>query len=286
MLRRLSMSMVVTLSGALAFGPGLSQAELPPGLEGGHPEWVENFVLQTTTHKGIQALGPLRFSAPSLEAEIECSVQFFGAQWNEGSPTIGHGQVLGWAGQGDATANGTSPTRECKFKKSAATGEAWITDELPLVQTGTVGERAEPLTVPWNMELRCGERAVEAIPILRTGAPTGAAPFVGCRTEAEELAVAEKEETGDAGCYAASVPPGCVKITIVQPALGVEALFVGTLRPAVLNGFGNGLNATTLKYEGATSGRLRMSSSPAATLTVTGAQRLAGYGSYELLQVR
>ena len=282
MARRPFVITLVLALAALALTPVGAQATV----EEGHPELYDNFVHITATHRGAEGFGPIKLVSPAMETEIECNAQFFGAAWNEGTPVQGHGEILGWTAQGDASNTGTELNRECKFKKGTAVVEAWVTDEPPLTQTGTLGKRGEPLTVPWNMEWRCGERAEETTAITLIGRPNGSAAVTGCKTESEEKNEIEAEESGRTGCYASPVPAGCMKMTVIQPSLGLETVYEGTMRPSYANGFGSGLNPSSLRFEGATSGRLRLATSFATTMSFTGSWRWSGYSNYELIQAK
>lgn len=268
--------------------PNVVAAEIPvvtaTPLSEGHPEFFDNFVGLTSTHKGIVGWGPVKFASPNLETEIECLNYFFGGVWNEGSPSVGHGQILGWTGTGDATSTGTSLNRECKFKKGTAVVEAWMSDEPGIGNGGRTA--STKLTVPWNAELRCGGRAGEEVAILKIGIPNGAPSSTGCVSEAAEKIAVEKEETESRGCYESPVPEGCIKVSLVQPALGLEEEYEGTLRPAWTNGFGNGLNASTQAFEGATSGHLRLATTFATTATLSGQYKLIGYSASELIEIK
>ncbi len=229
--------------------------------------FYSNFVKLTTTHHGVVGWGPVKLSAPALETEIECIQVAFGSAWNEGTVPSGHGEILGFSASGNGTATGTGLSRECKFKKGTSSVEAWATDETSLA--GGPRTSATKLTVPWDIELRCGEREAEQVPIIRLGVPSGTTPTPACQSEAAEAAEITKEETERKGCYATTVPAGCVKVNVVQPSLGLETEFEGTLRPTAVNGFGSGLNASTWKFEGAKSGALHLST----TFTTKGRRR-------------
>ncbi len=281
MFRRVLLIGLVLALAVIAVAPTTANATI----EQGHPEWATNFVLQGSSHQGSVGLGQMKWSSAALETEITCFQQFLAATWNEGSPVVGHGQILAWQAQGDASNTGGETSRECKFKKGAATAEAWMTDEPTLTQTGTEGERGTPLTVPWNIQLRCGEREETQSAIVMIGWPTGAAPVNACYSEEEEAAQISAEETARKNCYATTVPAGCIKFNIVQPSLALEDVYEGSLRALYKNGSGSGLNPSRMKFEGAISGSLHLSSSFASTSSFTGEERFAGVG-FELKQVK
>ncbi len=262
------------------------------GLETGDPQLYDNF-RELKTPVGALGWGPITMTIPALETEVECLNLGFGSAWNEGSPSLGHGQVLGWSGAGNASKTGTELNRECKFKKGGSI-EAWISDEPALTQSGGVGEHTGPLSVPWNVELRCGEREETQVTIVKIGQPNGAAPTPGCESEATEVGEIKKEEEERRGCYATPVPAGCIKVNVVQPALGLETVFEGSVRARVLDGSGNGLNASRLRFEeyvrenptenGQNGGFLRLSTQFADKGHLVGEVKVSGLAGDELLQ--
>ncbi len=138
--------------------------------------------------------------------------------------------------------------------------------------------------------MSCGERAGEPTGIINIGIPN--ATFAvsptssGCKTEAEEKTAVEKEETERKGCYESPVPAGCIKVNVIQPALGLETVFEGSQHPSGTNGFGSGLNASAWSFEGAASGRLRLSTTFATTGTTTGGVHEIGFAASELMTVK
>ncbi len=276
--------MVETPGGTSPKSPA-DQFTYTPVLEGGELQLYDNFVKLGKAPVGVLGWGPIKLTAPALETEIECVNLAFGSAWNEGSPSLARGQVLGWSASGDASKTGTELNRECRFKKGGSV-EAWVSDEPALTRSGGVGEHTAPLSVPWNVELRCGEREETEVTIVKIGVPNGAAPSTGCESEPAELEATKKEEEERRGCYASPVPAGCIKVNIVQPALGLETVFEGSVGARVLDGSGNGLNASRLRVEGASSGRLRLSTAFATEATMTREVWVSGLGGNELLQAK
>ncbi len=283
MSKRQPIGLALVLTAGLVLAPATAQATI----EEGHPELFDNFAKLGATHIGGIGWGAFKYVSPALETEIECVNLAFGSEWNEGSPLVARGQILGWRAMGDASGTGTELNRECHFKKGTAQVEAWITDEPALVQTGTLGKRGTPLTVPWNVEVRCGEREEEAAAIVKIGTPTGSTPVTGCKSEEDETAEIEKEENERKGCYASPVPAGCIKVAVLQPSLALETVFEGSLRPTWRNGSGSGLNPSRWVLEGERSGRLRLSTGFATTGTASGTTRqVGGFRAIELLQLK
>ncbi len=271
---------VLAVVGGLMLVPTAAEATV----EQGHPELVINFVKNSGTHVGNIGWGPIKLNSPALSTEIECLNLGFGYAANEGSPLTAQGQILGWEASGDASKTGTELDRECHFKKGTAVVEAWATDEPVLEQTGTLGKRGTPLTVPWDVEARCGEREETDTAIIKIGTPVGAAVKNGCKTEEEEKTEIEAEETGRTGCYATTVPAGCIKVDIVQPSLALETDFQGSLRPKGKEGSAP-LSPSRWTFEGATSGNLRLTTAFATTGTTTGEVKETGFGT-ELVQLK
>jgi hypothetical protein len=152
-------------------------------------------------------------------------------------------------------------------------------------------------STPWNIEVACGIRqeGTEYVNVVRLGIPTAAfpgqqSPCPGTEpTIAEEQAeVAEykKQREEKKGCYASiPAPAGCVRMTAVEPANGLEVAFGGTLHLQQLNGSHNGLSATRWKLEGGTSGELQCEFPVACTASasLTGELRLLGYRELQLV---
>ena len=248
------------------------------------PQLYNNFVQMSTNQDGVVGWGPVKLTAPALETEVECLNEGFGGAWNGGSPHRGLGAVLGWGASGNAYRAGAEVNRECRFKKGGS-AEVWVTDEPALPSGGGASKRG-PLSVPWDVELRCGERAGEKVSVAVIGVPEGASAPAGCQPETAEAEEINKEEAGRTGCDASPVPPGCVKVNIVQPELGLETVFEGSVRTRVVNGFGNGLNPSHLKFEGATSGRLHLAGRFTTTGSMTGEIGVLGFGGRELIQAK
>jgi hypothetical protein len=248
----------------------------------GDPVFYSNAVRLTSAKVGFVAWGPLKFASAALGAEWECANIGFGSIENEGVPLIGRGQLLAWSADGDVSVSGGETRRSCQFKKTGVEGEpeAWITDE-PAVE----GVRKAPLSVPWNLQLTCIEReGVQAV-LVRIGIPNGAPATTGCRSEAEEATAIGKEEEERKGCYAATVPEGCVKLDMVAPSLGLEAVFEGTVLPRIVNGFATGLHPSVWELTGGLA-KLHMQGSYASTALASGAPKMVGFAGTQLIVAR
>jgi hypothetical protein len=244
-------------------------------LEGGHPEAYSNNV-KMTSKVSVVGHGPVHWSSEALGANIECIQIFWGDLNNEGVPLFGTGQILGWNAQGDATVGGAEIRRSCKFTKTGVEGEpeAWITDEPALETT-----HRTPPSVPWNMRYSCDEFEGTKRPLLKIGVPAGApAPSVGCTaTEAERAAEIEKEETERTGCYATTVPEGCISLTWVSPALGLEAVFQGSEQAVWRNPAFTGLHLANWELTGPQVGKLHLAGSFSTTATGSGGASEGGF---------
>ena len=129
---------------ALAAMPALLPASAAAQVEETYPELFNNFARMTAAHVGIVSWGPLKLSSPQEEAEVECVSLGFGSGWNGGSPSVGHGEVLGWSGGGDASSTGTELGARCKYNKGGNRFEAWVNDEPPLSE-GTPRSADRPM---------------------------------------------------------------------------------------------------------------------------------------------
>jgi hypothetical protein len=250
------------------------------------PEFFDNYVVMSASPVGVIGWGPLALTTPALPGtRVECVGLGFGGAWNVGTNSrMARAEVLGWGASGDATTRGTQATSSCKYEKGTQAAEAWVTAEAAPMEG-----RREPLSIPWQIELRCGEREEETAGIAKIGVPEGTTqkprPCNLPQTEAEEAKEVESEEAERKGCYASPVPSGCVKVDVVTPSLGLEEAFDGSLRARTLNGSGNGLHPSVVRLEGAISGRLRLSTEFADAATVVGQVNVDGFGG-ELIQLK
>jgi hypothetical protein len=152
------------------------------------------------------------------------------------------------------------------------------------------------LSTPWNVELSCGVREEEYVPIVEIGVPTSEFPRSGstpCPAEpspeaqAEEEAAYVKEREEKKGCYASNpAPEGCINMTWVGPGAGLEVAFGGTLWAKGVNGVKNGLSPSKWIFE-THGGELECESAGcAAGNTTTGEVKELGYSGVQLLQAR
>lgn len=257
----------------------------------------------------VFGMGVLTFETPevelepgvkSREVEIECVNLLFGSVYNEGTePPRAKGQIFEWWAMGHTPTsehNETSPL--CRFTYLGGPGgEAWVTAERPLnvvEQEGEVcllktkhelsqcpkkvgepgAERVitsvirevtrEPLTNPWNTQVVSNLHEGARENRLRIGVPT---------------------ESGKS-CEEIPAPPGCVRLTIIYPAINLQFPFEGYMEPVWENGVGNGLSPSTLEYKGESTGRLHVAGSLEAPLYAAGYDKILGAAGRELLTVK
>jgi sugar lactone lactonase YvrE len=252
------------------------------GIASGDPVFFSNNLQLSSATIGVVMWGVMKFASEALGAEWECVNFGFGSVRNEGEAPLGTGQIMQWAAQGDAKPDGTEARRSCKFKKAGVEGEpeAWITDEPALETT-----RKAPLSVPWNLSLDCVVREGARSPFMRIGIPSGVRLERVCKGEAEEGITLANEETERKGCYAATVPEGCVKLDMVAPSLGLEAVFEGTVLPRVVDGLTTGLRPSSLEFTGGLA-KLHLHGGFASTALASGASKIVGLAGEQLIWAR
>jgi len=289
----------LALFAGLAMAPSIAQATIKEG----HPELYENGKLvpgkENASHNFTgdiqQGYGEIALEAENLPEGVECVNVGFGSGWNEGSPLRAMGQILAW------DASGHTPTEE-HSKLSAncrpEAAKAYATDENFAAAEETEGKlilAKRALSTPWNVELTCGIREGAFQGIVKVGVPTSEFPLATkpCPTkanEAEETKEIEgysKEKTEKKGCYKTNpAPPGCIRVTIVEPGAGGEFAFGGTLHPQGVNGVHNGLTPTHWNFEGPNSGVLQCEFPEGCTAegTTFGEVKEVGYAGLQLIQ--
>ena len=245
-------------------------------LREGYPQLYDNFVKLMASPVGALGYGTLGLRTRSLE--IDCASVGFGSASNEGSPVpSGRGQILAFGGQAHEPSQAYQGCLKCAplEQEQHTCPEIRVSDE-PALSSGEHG----PLTTPWDLELRCGEREEEeGVPVVRIGVPEGSAPTTGCKSSAAEAAEIQSEEQQHKGCYASPAPPGCVKIALVSPPNGLEAVYEGSVTARVANGFGNGLNASRLRFRSIEPGRLHLAGNFEEAMEIGGEMRVSGEGN-------
>jgi hypothetical protein len=239
----------------------------------------------TVGYGGISLL-----QSPHPNSIVECMNIGFGAGWNEGTPTSGHGEILVWWASGHTpTEEHTELSSRCRFIYEGTTEtektspEAWATAEPPLhkfeaegivcrnksfealsqcpenterEQTLVIEElHREALTLPWNIQFT--ER--ESKPRVRIGLPDlckGKSPPEN--TELSKCPEASEREPSKSpeGCIVSATkhgpaPAGCVKVNIVTtPTLNLELPYEGYIEPLGTNGANNGLSPGSWEFQG------------------------------------
>jgi hypothetical protein len=293
---------------------GVAPLEIPivleSSLEQGHPELYENGKLgpEKATAQAQTGFGQLQFSSPQIGGIAECVVLGFGAGWNEGSPRRAIGQIFGWGAGGHIpapTATSGELTSSCRAASETNTPGSFMTDEgfirSEANEKGEVEPKRRRLSVPWNAEAVCGIREEVDSSIIRVGVPNGEFPRPtkpcppASTLEPEKVEAEEhlKEREEKKGCYATDpAPEGCLRLTVVVPAAGLEAAFGGTLWAHELNGAKNGLSASRWKLEGAEHSGALQCEFPAGcvsavdTAAATGELKDIGYKEIQLVTLR
>ncbi len=288
---------------ALLFGPSAAQAA--SGIESGHPELYENGTrVPGESEKDIQTgFGEIHLESAQLGSEgIECVNVGFGSGWNAGTaPTLrAVGQLLGWDASGHVPeGTHTKLSSSCRPETTGKAG-SYATDEgyVKSEENGSheVEASLRKLSVPWNVEVDCGDREESYTGIVKIGVPTSEFPVAAPKCpenletgQTEEEEAYTKERTEKHGCYVSNpAPEGCVHVTIVEPGAGLEVAFGGTLRAHGENGVHNGLFPTKWVFEGAASGALQCEfpTSCTATGVTTGSVKEIGYKGIGLIQAK
>jgi len=242
-----------------------------------------------------------------------------------GKPTYGHGEILVWWASGHSpTAEHTELSSKCRFiyhgteENQPTSPVAWATAEPPLKlinQEGIVcaektkkelhecpseSERVhetvtrevtrEGLSLPWNIQFTEKSGA----PHIRIGLPEECKGKTGQeRTELSKCPEESEREPGKSpeGCNIPPTPdpPGCVKVDILSdPPLNVHLEYEGYVEPLGINGGPNGLLPSSWEFEGHSKGEpsLRLRETPSTEGSTTGAVKILGFSSQELITAK
>jgi len=157
----------------------------------------------------------------------------------------------------------------------------------PLAAASSSSATRGAQTAPWNVEAICAVHEHEKVTVIKIGVPTGAPESKsGCESAEAEASEADAEVAGGEGCYASSpAPQGCVDVLVINPVLGLEVSYGGTLRARVINGAGNGLDQSQWTMPGSAVDELRCQA-PAgcAAGTMSGELKVQGYEAVQLIQ--
>jgi len=220
----------------------------------------------------------------------------FGTGYNAGTPLRAHGQILGWSAAGHVNTGKTRAKLQSENITSSQClglgGKAWVSDERAIQPISEKEAKHGALTTPWNVEVQCGEREGEQAGIIRVGVPTTQTTAEKeanekrvCVDEEEETELIAKEISAKEGCYKSNPSPaGCIGVDVVDPSIGIEITYGGTLRAKGKNGAGNGLSQSLWIFEGAASGELQCQNSGCAAKGVTfGEVKEQGFQSVQLI---
>jgi hypothetical protein len=265
---------------ALALAPAIARAEEPP------PKAYSNFKALTETHATIVAHGTIQLHSSAL-GHIECENTFFAEGWNahehgeSSKPLRGYGEVLGW-GTSQCTApeeiasiearknfikeehiptpitvlasaeppiefSGVRQGEICKEESKSLQACSATTEREVKELTEIGGFHRRVSSLPWKVELIRGERDGEE----------GTLQKIGLH-EFGESGTAREHTTK---CYPTEVflemtvpalfekvPSGCILVDIIFPQVPYEFTFYGTQEIWGVNGAGNGLDPSRLKF--------------------------------------
>jgi hypothetical protein len=275
-------------SAILASAPAASAAESMVFYANGHA--VTSAALPATLW------GEVKLQSTTV-GEVSCHQVMDASLWNEGTQGVG---VLEGLGTSSCKAPSLEKVLELFYETKVT---VFASAELPLEpeereaevcteaaktelsQCPNKSERtSKPLPVrvrrrqgsfPWKLKVVKEVREEELAPVLEIGAaPAGESCYP---TEiVEGKLVAAKWER---------VPPGCVRLNIIAPQIPDELVFYGLLRPRLLNGAGNGLDASKLEFN-TEAGRLVSYKSEAPETYGQGALKLSGSEARELITAR
>jgi hypothetical protein len=299
------MVMLFAVTGLFAAGAAPAVAEAPP-------LWRSNSHEVSSSPIPTTIWGELKLSSEALgsggEGEIHCKNVMGSSVYNEGGK--GLGSIQGWGTNAckapqleELLTTIYKPLIEAKRIKGPIT--VFATAELPIEQEEREAEvcseesktklkecpseseretkmvlwhtRRETSSFPWKFELTRGERKEESVDILRIGIPPA-----GKSCYPTELVKLENGEEVEEPAKWQNVPAGCVKITVVAPQIPDEVVFYGSLEPTLINGAGNGLNASRLVFN-AEAGKLKAEKGSAPDTTSSGTLRIAGAESEQLI---
>jgi hypothetical protein len=311
---KLHILLAVTLSmGVLGVMPVAAQAEEPP------PIAYSNGKAISATHTAIAGWGPIAFTNTAIKT-INCTTRFYGAAWNEGSPSLGHGLVEGW-GTNQCTDPEGIKSLEADYKREleehkikcatpgAAVGEGkcitvLFTAEMPL----TAEVRQAEVCIDESKRLsECakeGERETKHLLVAvrrgQSSLPWDAELERCTRNEKEGSCLktgipnADEEAKGNTTCYKnnkeglpvnyTEIPAGCVKISEIWPEIPIKWVYYGTQDIFGENGVKNGLSPSKLKF--IESGTLDSPGNYTGEETATGEYKIVGAESLQLIQAR
>jgi hypothetical protein len=133
-----------------------------------------------------------------------------------------------------------------------------------------IRRRAE--SFPWNIELT-RELREEEEPVI---------PVVGVPPAGQTCYPTETVEGVQVPAKWEKVPVGCVRIDIVSPQIPDELMFYGSLKPRLVNGAGNGLDASRLEFN-SEAGLLVSNKRESAETSTLGTLKITGSEARQLI---
>jgi hypothetical protein len=229
------------------------------------PQWYSNATKLTTTPAQVTLWGEVKLESVA-DGEIVCHDVMSGSVWNEGGR--GMGSLEGW---GTNACKAPRLEEELNILYAKAISEGVIKGPLTVFATSELPLELEPREAETCVEkaktelTQCPnktERSVSSLP-LRIRRKPSSFPWKmrlirETREEEPEQPVAEVGipptgqtcfplEGGKSAKWQA-VPAGCIRIDIISPQIPDELIFYGALKPRLVNGAGNGLDATKLEF--------------------------------------
>jgi hypothetical protein len=131
-------------------------------------------------------------------------------------------------------------------------------------------------SLPWRLELTSGERGEEPATLQRTGLHE-----YGEAGSATEANTACYPKEGEHAANYQELPSGCLALNVVVPAIPLEMVFYGSQELWLINGAGNGLDASRLELTQA--GELFSSQSVGGTGLLRGRLKIFGAESVGLI---
>ena len=134
-------------------------------------------------------------------------------------------------------------------------------------------------SLPWKLELASGEREEQPSYLQRTGLHE-----YGEAGSAVEANTACYPKDGTRAASYLAVPTGCIALNVVLPEVPLEMVLYGSREVDLINGAGNGLDASKLEF--LESGTLFSSQNAEGTGSLGGVLKMFGASSLQLIFAR
>jgi hypothetical protein len=287
-LRSLAAIAAVASPGAALLATPAQAAAEPP------PQFYSNGKLLTTTPVQVTLWGEVTLPVEGLGG-LTCQDLMSGAVWNEHGEGVG--QIEAFAAVSgckyrppagvESFPHPASDTGELPF--AAEKREAEVCSEATKTEMtqcpGSQERKVEVLplrlrrraaSLPWNLRLTREVREEEPAVVAEIGRTTGG----------ETCYPKEVVEGKEVAAQWEKVPPGCIRINRLGVAsTGVvvnEDVLYGSLKPVLVSGAGNGLNASRLELNSA-AGQLAAGGNTTPQYATTGVIELTGTEARELI---